>query len=56
MHENPSEFLNGEKRRKQMLKKAIQYMEKRGEDTEEMNPEEIVEAAEKFEEFVKKEK
>lgn len=53
MHDNPSEFLDGEKRRKQMLKKAIEYMEKRGEDTDEMNPEEIVEAAEQFDDFVK---
>lgn len=57
MYENPDEYISEEKRRKQMLKKAIQYMEKKqGEDTDEMSPEEIVDAAEKFEDFVKKEK
>jgi len=54
MHEKPSELLDDEKRRKQMLKKAIEYMEKKGEEPEEMTPKEIVEAAEKFNEFVKK--
>jgi len=54
MHENPSEFLDEEKRRRHMLKKAIEYMEKKGEDTDEMSPEEIVDAAEQFDKFVKK--
>lgn len=57
MHENPSEFLDEEKRRKQMLKKAIEYMEKRkGEDKSHMEPEDIVEAAKKFDEFVNNER
>jgi len=54
MYDNPQDFINEkQKRRKHMLKKALEYMDKKGEDTEDMTPEEIVEAAEKFDDFVK---
>lgn len=53
MYDNPDEYHSEEERRKQMLKKAIQYMEKRGDDAEEMSLKEIVEAAEHFDDFIK---
>lgn len=53
VYENPENYISEEKRRNKMLEKAIQYMEKRGEDADKMTPEEIVEAAENFDKFVK---
>jgi len=52
-YDNPKEYISEEKRKQKMLKKAIQYMEKKDADEDEMTPEEVVEAAEKFDEFVK---
>lgn len=54
-YENPEEYISEEKRRKEMLKKAIQYMDKLDEDAEKMDSEDIVKAAETFNNFVKKE-
>jgi len=53
-YDNPEEYISEEKRKQKMLKKAIEYMDKKdiGEDEKEMTPEEIVAAAEKFDEFV----
>lgn len=53
MYDNPDNYNKDEDRRKEMLKRAIQYMEKRkGEEEIDMTPDDIVEAAEKFTEFI----
>lgn len=52
IYENPDDYNEDEDRRKDMLKKALQYMDKKDKDADEMTPEEIVEAAEKFDNFI----
>ena len=51
-YDNPKEYIDEEKRKNKMLKRAIDYMDKKETEESEMSPEEIVEAAEKFDEFI----
>lgn len=57
-YDNPDEYNKDADRRKEMLKRAIQFMEKKKADDEEidMSSEDIVEAAEKFDEFINNER
>jgi len=54
MYEEAENYSSSEERRDESLKKAIHFMEKQKaeNETSDMSPEDIVEAAKKFEKFI----